>query len=71
MPDVVLSNEYCKPAHDTNKNNHQNTYHILGDITDDSVKQRIIKKCKKLKVNVTTNLSLIKNLQDIVINYIR
>lgn len=26
---------------------------------------------EKLKVNVTTNLSLIKNLQDIVINYIR
>jgi DNA (cytosine-5)-methyltransferase 1 len=52
--DVVLSNEYWKPAHDTNKNNNQNTYHILGDITDDSVKQKIIKKCKKLKVNVIT-----------------
>ena len=52
--DVVLSNEYWKPAHDTNKNNHNNTHHILGDITDDNVKEKIIKKCKRLKVNVIT-----------------
>ena len=51
---VVLSNEYWKPAHDTNKHNHQNVYHILGDITDNNVKQEIIKKSKELKVNVIT-----------------
>jgi DNA (cytosine-5)-methyltransferase 1 len=52
--DVVLSNEYWKPAHNTNLLNHTNTEHIIGDITDDEVKKSIIKKSKKLGVNVIT-----------------
>jgi site-specific DNA-cytosine methylase len=49
---VVLSNEYWKPAHNTNKLNHKNTEHILGDITNDEIKKSIIEKSKKLGVNV-------------------
>jgi len=49
---VVLSNEYWKPAHNTNKLNHTETEHILGDITDKDVKKLIIKKSKEYGVNV-------------------
>jgi len=49
---VVLSNEYWKPAHNTNELNHKNTEHILGDITNDEIKKSIIEKSKKLGVNV-------------------
>ena len=49
---VVLSNEYWNPAHNTNKLNHKNTEHILGDITNDEIKKIIIEKSKKLGVNV-------------------
>jgi DNA (cytosine-5)-methyltransferase 1 len=50
--DVVLSNEYWKPAHNTKKLNHLDTEHILGDITDNKIKDEIISKSKKLGVNV-------------------
>lgn len=52
--DVKVSNEFWKPAHDTNKLNHPNTKHILGDITDVSIKRQIIEECKKVGVNVIT-----------------
>ena len=51
---VLLSNEYWEPAHNTNKLNHKNTEHILGDITNKDVKNKIIKRSKELKINVIT-----------------
>jgi DNA (cytosine-5)-methyltransferase 1 len=51
---VVVSNEYWEPAHNTNKLNHTETEHILGDITDKKIKDLIIKRSKKLGVNVIT-----------------
>lgn len=48
---VLLSNEYWKPAHNTNKLNHKNTEHILGDITDKNIKKMIIKRSNELGIN--------------------
>ena len=49
---VLLSNEYWKPAHNTNKLNHKNTEHILGDITNKEIKKLIIERSKELGINV-------------------
>ena len=51
---VLLSNEYWEPAHNTNKLNHKNTEHILGDITNKDIKNKIIERSKELKINVIT-----------------
>jgi DNA (cytosine-5)-methyltransferase 1 len=51
---VMLSNEYWEPAHNTNKLNHTKTEHILGDITINEIKSEIIRKSKEIGINVIT-----------------